>query len=61
MSADEGRQQEGRSSVKISTTAAGKPLVEVKAYSHDLALLDEAREKAVATYKQTAAALGVPV
>lgn len=61
MSVDEGRQQDARSSVKISTTAAGKPLVEVKAYSHDLDTLDAARLKAVETYKQTASALGVPV
>lgn len=53
MSTTEYQQGESRSSVKIATTAAGKPLVEVKAYSHDLDMLDAAREKAVSVYKAT--------
>lgn len=62
MSVDEGRQQEAKSSVKISTTAAGKPLVEVKVYDGtDPGSLDAIREFAVNAYKQTASALGVPV
>lgn len=61
MSADEQR-QEAKSSVKISTTAAGKPLVEVKIYEGVNAdELDSLREYAVKTYKSTAAELGVPV
>lgn len=45
--------QEQRSSVKISTTAKGEAQVEVKAYTHDLATLDAAREKAVEVYNAT--------
>jgi len=48
---EEGHPLEQRSSVKISTTAKGDATVEVKAYTHDLAMLDEAREKAVAVYR----------
>lgn len=62
MSADEQRQQEAKSSFKIATTAAGKPLVEIKLY--DGCTSEEAnrlRMLSVDQYKQTPAALGVPV
>lgn len=52
-------QVEQRSSVKISTTAKGDAIVEVKAYTNDLAVLDEARVAAVNAYKQTISDLGV--
>lgn len=52
-------QVEQRSSVKISTTAKGDAIVEVKAYTSDLSVLDDARVAAVAAYKQTLADLGV--
>jgi len=51
MSADEARSEQ-RSSVKISQTAKGDPVVEVKAYSHDLEALDSCREAAVRVFKQ---------
>lgn len=61
MSADETR-QEAKSSCKISTTAGGKPLPEIKVYEGTtLEDLDLIRQMAVAAYKQTAADLGVPV
>ncbi len=43
---------ESRSSVEISTTAAGKPLVKVKVYAAttDLEAVDAAAMKAVKTY-----------
>lgn len=52
-------QVEQRSSVEISTTAKGDAVVKVKAYTSDLAALDDARIAAVAAYKQTLADLGV--
>ena len=57
MSADEFRSEQ-HSSVKISQTAKGDPVVEVKAYSHDLDNLDACRERAVETFKQTLADIG---
>lgn len=54
-------QVEQRSSVKISTTAKGDAIVEVKAYTSDLSALDDARVAAVAAYKQTLSDLGVRV
>lgn len=57
--AEELPQVEQRSSVKISTTAKGDAIVEVKAYTNDLAILDNARVAAVAAYKQTLSDLGV--
>ena len=55
-------QGEARSSVKISTTAAGKPLVEVKVYDGaDQAEVTRIQRLAVETYRETAASLGVPV
>ena len=51
MSSAEYQQGEQHSSVKISQTAKGDPVVEVKAYTHDLLELDAAREKAVAVFK----------
>lgn len=57
MSADENR-QEAKSSVKISTTAAGKPLVEVKIYDGCNQDEFEALRYAVKTYQQTTADLG---
>jgi hypothetical protein len=57
MSADEVRTEQ-RSSVKISTTAAGKPLPEVKVYEDTTAEeLDRMRVEAVRTYRETAAGL----
>jgi hypothetical protein len=61
MSADEVRTEQ-RSSVKISTTAAGKPLPEVKLY--DGCTEEEAnrlRALAVSTYRDLAQEFGVPV
>ena len=48
---------ESRSSVEISTTAAGKPLVKVKVYaaSIDLEAVDAAALKAISTYKDVQA------
>jgi hypothetical protein len=48
---------ESRSSVEISTTAAGKPLVKVKVYaaSTEISAVDEAAMKAVQTYKDVQA------
>lgn len=54
-------QVEQRSSVEISTTAKGDAVVKVKAYTNDLAILDNARVAAVAAYKQTLSDLGVRV
>lgn len=53
-------QTESRSSVKISTTAAGKPLVEVKVYADPILGLDVdlAQQKAVALYHKTVAEVG---
>ena len=60
MSADEIRTEQ-RSSVKISTTAAGKPLPEVKVYEGTtLEELEATRKAAVAAYRQTCSELGVP-
>lgn len=58
MSADEIRTEQ-RSSVKISTTAAGKPLPEVKAYTHDLDGLEETRVAAINAYRATLRDLGL--
>jgi hypothetical protein len=57
MSTPERQDNEQRSSVKIATTAKGDATVEVKAYTHDLDRLDDAREKAVAVYKETVEAV----
>jgi len=57
MSTPERQDNEQRSSVKIATTAKGDATVEVKAYTHDLDALDAAREKAVAVYRATVAAV----
>jgi hypothetical protein len=48
---------ESRSSVEISTTAAGKPLVKVKVYaaSTEIGAVDEAAMKAVQMYKDVQA------
>lgn len=48
---------ESRSSVEISTTAAGKPLVKVKVYaaSTDVDAIDAAALKAISTYKDVQA------
>ena len=58
MSATEYTPQEGRSSVKISQTAKGDPVVEVKAYSHDLEALEQTRLAAVAAFNATLRDLG---
>ena len=54
MSANEEIRQEAKSSVKISTTAAGKPLPEVKTYEgttgEEMARI---RALAVETYRET--------
>lgn len=58
MSAPEEIRQDSRSSVKISMTAAGKPLVEVKVYADRLEGfedVDAAQRRAVAVFKQTLA------
>jgi hypothetical protein len=49
-----------QSSVKISTTAAGKPLVEVKVYADGglVGSAEEAAAKAVAIYKNTVQEVG---
>ena len=57
MSADEFRTEQ-RSSVKITQNAKGDAQVEVKAYSHDLATLDETRVAAVKAFQQTVQDLG---
>lgn len=59
MSAVEYEKGDSRSSVKISENAKGEPAVEVKAYTHDAHLLDDAREKAVEIYKATRTAVRV--
>jgi len=46
-------QVEQHSSVQISMTAKGDATVTVKAYTHDLALMEEARQRAVAIYNAT--------
>lgn len=60
MSANEETRPESRSSVKISTTAAGKPLVEVKVYADGTFVVsaEDAAAKAVAIYKQTVSEVG---
>lgn len=60
MSADDPR-QEAKSSVSITTTAQGKPLVAVKVYSGDLNELNEIREAAVEQYKLANREVGLPV
>lgn len=57
MSDDNTPISESRSSVEISTTAAGKPLVKVKVYAAttDLEAVDAAAMKAIETYHNTTA------
>lgn len=61
MSANEETRQEAKSSVKISTTAAGKPLVEVKVYVDGglVMSVEDAAAKALTIYKQTVGEVGV--
>ncbi len=59
MSTDEFRTEQ-KSSVKISTTAAGKPLPEVKVYEGtQLDELEATRKAAVAAYQATFRDLGM--
>lgn len=62
MSAPEPQQFEAKSSIKIGSTAAGVPTVEVKTYvGTDEDEMNETRILAVAAYKATRADVGFPV
>ena len=55
----QGREVEPRSSVRVATTAKGEPTLEVKAYTNDLALLDETLDKVITVYRRGSTELGI--